>query len=89
MVLNILYCIFAFFIQSSFTDLLKDNNKENDYYEGIFFHIQSFDIIYLSSKRYKDKLRVIFYQWLESHLGLDVLSNQKNLESYLRSLYFS
>ena len=36
----------------------------------------------------KDKLRVIFNQWQKLHLGLDVPSNQKNLERYLRSLYF-
>jgi hypothetical protein len=27
---HLLYCIFAFFIQSTFTDLLKDSNKKND-----------------------------------------------------------
>ena len=31
-------------------------------------------------KRYKDKLRVIFDQWLKLHLGLDALSNQKILK---------
>ena len=34
-------------------------------------------------KRYKDNLRVIFDQWPKLHLGLDALSNQKNLEWYL------
>jgi hypothetical protein len=31
-------------------------------------------------KRYNDNLRVIFDQWLKLHLGLDALSNQKNLK---------
>ena len=31
-------------------------------------------------KRYDDNLRVKFDQWLELHLGLDVLSNQKVLK---------
>ena len=34
-------------------------------------------------KRYKDNLRVIFDQWPKLLLGLDALSNQKNLEWYL------
>ena len=34
-------------------------------------------------KRYDNNLRVIFDQWLQLHLGLDALSNQKNLERYL------
>ena len=33
-------------------------------------------------KRYEDDLRVILDQWSKLHLGLDVLSNQKNLEWY-------
>ena len=36
---------FTFLIQSIFADLLKDSNKEIDYYEGMLFHIQSFVII--------------------------------------------
>ena len=35
-------------------------------------------------KRYKDNLRVIFDQWPKLHLGLYALSNQKNLERYLK-----
>ena len=35
-------------------------------------------------KRYKDDLRVIFDQRQKLHLGLDALSNQKNLKRYLR-----
>ena len=31
-------------------------------------------------KRYKDDLRVIFYQWPKLHLGLDALSDQKILK---------
>ena len=34
-------------------------------------------------ERYKDDLRVIFDQWPKLHLGLNALSNQKNLEWYL------
>ena len=34
-------------------------------------------------KKYEDNLRVIFDQWPKLHLGLDTLSNQKNLEWYL------
>ena len=34
-------------------------------------------------KRCEDKLRVIFDQWPKLLLGLDALSNQKNLEWYL------
>ena len=35
----------CFFLQSTFTDLLKDSNKEIDWYEEMFSHIQSFDIV--------------------------------------------
>ena len=31
-------------------------------------------------KRYDNKLRVIFDQWLKLHLGLDALSNQNFLK---------
>jgi hypothetical protein len=37
-------------------------------------------------KRYKDDLRVIFDQWLKLHLGLNALSNKKNLERYVMLL---
>ena len=40
-------------------------------------------------KRYEDDLRVIFDQWPKLHLGLDALSNQKNLERYLIDTYAS
>jgi hypothetical protein len=41
------------------------------------------DTVLNFAKRYEDDLRVIFYQWPKLHLGLDSLSNQKNLERYL------
>ena len=34
-------------------------------------------------KKYEDDLRIIFDQWQKLHLGLDVLSNKKNLKRYL------
>ena len=39
-----------------------------------------FFLNFVTCKRYKDNLRVIFDQWPKLHLGLDVLSNQKILK---------
>ena len=41
----VLLLLYLLFILSIFADLLKDNNKEIDQYEGMLFHIQSFVII--------------------------------------------
>ena len=40
-------------------------------------------------KRYKDDLRVIFDLWQKLHLGLDALSNQKNVKRYLLQMYYT
>ena len=40
-------------------------------------------LIVLFGKRYEDDLKLIFDLWPNLHLGLDALSNQKNLERYL------
>ena len=40
---------YVFYIQSIFTDLLKDSNKDIDLYEGMFFHALSFDILLKTS----------------------------------------
>ena len=40
-------------------------------------------------KRYDDNLKIIFDQFLELHLGLDALSNQKILKGSEDSFYSS
>ena len=50
-------------------------------YTIVLIHTMVNDILLNFGKRYEDDLRVIFDQWPKLHLGLDVLSNQRILNS--------
>ena len=71
---TLLYCIpICFFIQSTFTDLLKNSNKENDWYEGMFFHIHGLlykwtELLYLTCPHEADLLTLIMSQKLTQYL---------------------